>query len=72
MLFVMTGALSTIERAYQLARSGDCANVGKIKDRLRTEGYANVNGHLFGPAINTALRRLCQQTREKPQMGVKP
>jgi hypothetical protein len=71
MLFVMTGGLSIIERAYQLARSGECANLTGVKDRLRTEGYANVNGHLSGPVITRALRRLCTQTRAKSEMGVK-
>ena len=71
MLFVMTDRFSTIERAYQLARSGEFANVGKIKIRLRAEGYAGINGQLFGTVFTTALRRLCTESRAKSDIGVR-
>jgi hypothetical protein len=71
MLFVMADRFSTIERAYQLARSGEFANVGKIKIRLRAEGYAGINGQLFGAVITTALRRLCTESRAKSEIGVR-
>lgn len=54
---------TTIERAYQLARSGECATVGAIKDRLKAEGFSDIAGQLYGPTIQRALRELCAASR---------
>jgi hypothetical protein len=56
----------TIERAYQLAESGDCANIGEIKTRLQAEGYVSVWQHLSAPSLSRALRRLCEAAVKKP------
>jgi hypothetical protein len=55
----MTHATHTVERAYQLARSGDFTTVKEIRTRLTTEGFVAVRGHLDGPAIQRALLALC-------------
>lgn len=57
---------ATIERAYQLAESGDCATVDDIKIRLQGEGYASVWQHLSAPTLSRALRRLCAAAVKKP------
>ena len=59
----MTPQVPLIERAYQLARSGDCATLGAIKARLKRERYVNVDRHLQGAAIVRDLRRLCIAAR---------
>lgn len=59
----MTYRLTTVERAYQLAESGECANVGDIKRRLSSEGYSDVQGQLYGATITSALRKLCDKAR---------
>ena len=56
--------LTTIERAYQLARSGECATVSEIKSKLRSEGYGDVAGQLYGPTIQRSLRQLCTAAQE--------
>ena len=53
----------TVERAYQLAASGECNGVGDIRQRLAREGYSNVTSHLGGRTIALALRRLCVESR---------
>lgn len=60
----MTLRLTTVERAYQLARSGECATVSEIKARLRSEGYGDVAGQLYGPTIQRSLRQLCAAAHE--------
>lgn len=55
-----TERLPIIERAYELARSGEYATVSEIKQQLDAEGYANIQGHLYGSTIVSALRRLCE------------
>lgn len=50
---------TTVERALQLARSGDCAGLRDIQARLKNEGYEDYLAQLYGRAIRLALRRLC-------------
>jgi hypothetical protein len=59
----MNHRLTTVERAYQLAESGEFANVGEIKRRLTTEGYSDVQGQLYGSTITSALKKLCDKAR---------
>jgi hypothetical protein len=49
---------NTIERAYQLAKSGECASLGDIRRRLSAEGCEQVTQHLSGRSIQQALRQL--------------
>ena len=55
----------TVERAYQLAKSGDCANIDDIKTRLQAEGYASVFQHLSAPMLTRTLRGLCAAAVKK-------
>jgi hypothetical protein len=59
----MIPTVGTVERAYQLAASGECASVSDIRDRLAREGYSNVVSHLGGKTIAVALRRLCAESQ---------
>ncbi|MFI4976040.1 MAG: hypothetical protein ACHP84_15985 [Caulobacterales bacterium] len=59
----MTHRPTTLERAYQLAGSGQFATVSQIKSRLRTEGFSDINGQLYGGAVTAALRKLCEASR---------
>jgi hypothetical protein len=47
--------LSTIERAFQLARAGACHSVNDIRERLLREGHANVLSHISGMSIKKQL-----------------
>ena len=48
-----------IERAFQLAELS--ANVEEIRNRLRKEGYSNVDGHLMGRQIRADLVKAIRQ-----------
>lgn len=63
----MTKELSTLERAFELARSGDYTSVGEIRLRLKKERCDSVEAHLSGPSISKQLRMLCDAAR-KPQV----
>lgn len=54
-------ALTTIERAYQLAREGPCTTIEEIRKQLDREQYTSVGSHLTGPTIRKQLRALCRE-----------
>ena len=55
----MTFRPTTIERAYELAKSGSCRTVGDIKTKLQQEGHERVQDRLYGGSLTSALRKLC-------------
>jgi hypothetical protein len=59
--------LTTIERAYEIARSGQVRTVTEIRTQLRAEGYTDAVAQIYGNALITDLRRLCLAARESPQ-----
>lgn len=55
---------TTLERAFVLARSGSCASVNDIRQRLRAERFDQVDAHLAGPSLGRQLRELCVQAQQ--------
>jgi hypothetical protein len=47
-----------IERAFQLARSGECRALGDIHAVLKREGFLHVQAHLDGPSLRRQLNSL--------------
>ena len=45
----------TVERAFELAP--ECATIEEIRNRLRREGYSNVDAHLQGGTIRSDLKK---------------
>ena len=52
---------NTIERAYQLAESGECATIEQIKQQLRGEGY-DTSQLTSAPSLVRTLRKICAAT----------
>lgn len=55
---MVIGKVSTVERAYQLARSGAFRTVTEVKVRVRAEGFYDAVAQLDGRTITMDLRRL--------------
>lgn len=55
---------NTVERAFELARSGQCKSLREIEQRLRAVGYEAVAQHLQGAAIKSQLRNLYKASEE--------
>jgi hypothetical protein len=56
---------STVERAYELARTGEYAGINEIRAQLKAEGYADYMSQLEGAWIKSMLRKLwLQATRD--------
>ena len=59
----MTERLTTMERAYQLARSAECATLADLRGRLSREGYGDVPMQIQGRELCRTLRRLMLESR---------
>lgn len=55
----MNNRPTTLERAYQLAESGECRTVGEVKKRLQSEGFERIADQLYGRTVTNALRDRC-------------
>jgi hypothetical protein len=62
MLGAMDQGTSALERAFQLARSGEYASVEDIKRRLKAEGYTSEQ--ITGSSLSKQLRALIQDARQ--------
>lgn len=49
----------TVERAFELARTGRCRTLPDIVALLKQERHDAVEAHLAGPSIRKDLKRLC-------------
>jgi hypothetical protein len=49
---------TTIERAFELARSGECRTLPELKQRLRQERLESVDSHLAGKLTKSQLNAL--------------
>lgn len=54
----MTSADNTVERAFELARSGTCKTILEIRSQLKRERYGSVDSHLEGPVLRRQLTAL--------------
>lgn len=48
----------TIERAFQLARSGELRTLDELRARLRREQHGSIDQHLSGMSIKAQLKKL--------------
>jgi hypothetical protein len=54
-----------LERAFQLARTGECANMQEARKLLKAEGYGNSDLlQLTGPTLSAQLRALATQAAQ--------
>ena len=54
--------MSTLERAYLLARSGQCSDMGGLKERLKADGCRAVDALLAPRSIRDHLAAICAAT----------
>lgn len=53
---------STIERAFELARSGQVPDLASLKRRLKTDGYRAVDALLAPRTLSGHLEAICSAT----------
>jgi hypothetical protein len=47
-----------VERAFELAKAGECRNPRELEQRLKWEGYEAVAAHLDSASLRKQLREL--------------
>jgi hypothetical protein len=60
--------MSTLERAYFLARSGACSDVSRLKDRLKADGCRAVDALLAARSVRDHLAAICTATFKPPRI----
>ncbi len=55
--------MGTVERAYELARSGECASLEDLRRKLRREGHEAVLAHIQG-SLARELGRLIAESQD--------
>lgn len=60
----MDSDITTLERAFQLAKSGGCRSVSDIKKRLQAEGYAV--SQVEGSALRKQLMAIIKEATASP------
>ena len=53
----------TVERAYQLARTGEYETVRQIRSQLDREGYLDASSQITGAMLVRELARDCRMAR---------
>jgi hypothetical protein len=60
---------STIERAYELARSGQAQDVAGLKRRLKADGYRAVDALLAPRSVSGHLQAICSAAFRPSPLG---
>lgn len=55
-----------MERAFDIARDGNCANFQGLKMALAKEGFSNVDAELVGPSLRKQLSALIRNSEANP------
>ena len=59
----------TVERAYQLAESGQCTNFDELRSRLKAEQCEAVDGHLCFRSLRADLQALFDAAQRRHAKG---
>jgi hypothetical protein len=55
--------ISTVARAFQIARSGTCRTVDELRKALKAEKHEAVDGHLNSGSLTKQLRALLRDSQ---------
>jgi hypothetical protein len=55
---MMINGVTTVERAFELARTGQCRSITEVRNRLHKETFVDATAQLSSRALTRELRRL--------------
>ena len=62
-----SNGVGTVERAFQLAKSGECHSIDDIRRQLAREQCTNIDAHLAGSSIRRQLVQEIAIKRNAPK-----
>ena len=62
----MAATRSTVERAFELARGGQCRSVDDIRRKLNAERFEGVEANLSSPSMKNQLKALVLVASKAP------
>ena len=60
---------TTIQRAYEIARSGECTSLDELVLQLKAERFEGVDGHIASASVRRDLRQISQSARRHEARG---
>jgi hypothetical protein len=60
---------TTLQRAYEIARSGECTSLDELVQQLKTEQFEGVDVHIASASVRRELRQLSQSARRHETRG---
>ena len=63
----MASERTLVERAFDIAKKGECGSASAVAEKLKAEGFAGglIERHLEGPSIRTQFSTLCREAQAK-------
>jgi hypothetical protein len=61
--------MTIMERAYELAKSGEFRNAGEIEEQLKREGFEQVHAHLSGSFTRKQIQSICSRAWKSGQQA---
>jgi hypothetical protein len=65
----INGIPTTLQRAYEIARSGECTSLDELVQQLKTEQFQGVDVHMASVSVRRELRQLSQSARRHETRG---
>jgi hypothetical protein len=60
---------TTLQRAYEIARSGECTSLDELVQQLKTEQFEGVDAHIASASVRRDLRQISQSARRHETRG---
>ena len=60
---------TTLQRAYEIARSGECTSLDELVQQLKTERYEGVDVDIACASVRRDLRQISQSARRHETKG---
>jgi hypothetical protein len=61
----MTNQMTTIERAFEIARTGKCINWSEVVRQLKSERFEGVEAHFSSPSLRKQITAECDAARTR-------
>ena len=65
----INGSPTTLQRAYEIARSGECTSLDELVQQLKAERFEGVDVQIASASVRRDLRQISQSARRHEARG---